>query len=171
MAVAYLSMGSNLGDRLQYLLQGLRHLTADGAVRLDRVSTVYETGPQGVTDVPRYLNLAVRVQTELSPPELLARCLAAEQANGRVRLKRWDSRTLDMDLLLYDQVTMDQPDLQIPHPRMTERAFVLVPLLEIAPDLQLPGGRRLADYLPLVAGQEVEPHLPAAELLARLAAG
>lgn len=128
MSLAYLSLGSNLGDRLEHLKRGVAGLHEMPGVRVTRLSAVYETEPVGVSGQNRYLNLVAQLETSLSPHDLLKACQAVESANGRVRTVRWGPRTLDIDLLLYDGITMQTPELEIPHPRMHERAFVLVPL-------------------------------------------
>ncbi|HWI53519.1 MAG TPA: 2-amino-4-hydroxy-6-hydroxymethyldihydropteridine diphosphokinase [Symbiobacteriaceae bacterium] len=134
MVTAYLSLGSNLGDRLGYLTAAVQRLRAPHT-EVTRTSSIYETAPWGKTDQPAFLNMAAAVETKLDPYELLRHIFSVEQALGRVRLERWGPRTVDIDLLLYGQERLATADLQVPHPRMTERAFVLVPLLEIAPDL------------------------------------
>jgi len=128
---AYLGMGSNLGDRRAYLREALE--TLGPIVRT--VSPVYETAPVGGPAQDRFLNLVVEVETDLSPRELLAVCHRLESGANRVRIERWGPRTLDVDILWIDGVTVDEPDLEIPHPRMTERRFVLRPLADIAPEL------------------------------------
>ena len=143
MPTAYLSLGTNLGDRAAHLAAGLERLAA--VVRVVRVSSVYETAPVGGPPQPPYLNLVAEVETDLPPRELLRRCLAIEAELGRERTEHWGPRTLDIDLLLYEGVTSDDPELTLPHPRLTERQFVLVPLAEIAPELVLPDGRRAAE--------------------------
>lgn len=135
MKTAYLSLGSNLGDRLANLLAAVRLLTGE-EIRLAQVSSVWETLPQGKTDQPDFLNMAVAVQTDLAPEALLEHLLAVEAALGRVRLERWGPRLIDIDLCQYDDLSMKTDRLELPHPRMAERAFVLVPLLELRPDSQ-----------------------------------
>ncbi len=132
--IAYLSAGSNLGDREASLKSALSHLGAFG-VLVRRVSSIYETEPVGVTDQPWFLNLAAEVETPLAPKELLASCLAIEARHGRSRPSPGAARSLDLDILLYDDIVIDEPQLRIPHPRMAERRFVLEPLAEIAPEL------------------------------------
>jgi 2-amino-4-hydroxy-6-hydroxymethyldihydropteridine diphosphokinase len=131
MARAFLGLGSNLGDRaahLQRAVAGLPDLVA--------TSPVYETDPVGgPDDQGAYLNLVAELDTALSPRELLALCGALEDGAGRVREVRWGPRTLDVDVLWVDGVVVDEPDLQVPHPRMRERRFVLEPLADLAPDL------------------------------------
>jgi 2-amino-4-hydroxy-6-hydroxymethyldihydropteridine diphosphokinase len=140
---AYLALGSNLGDRLETLRRAVRLLHARPGVEVVRSSRVYETEPAGPPQ-PTYLNAVLEVRTELEPRELLEACLAVERELGRARAERWGPRTLDVDVLTYDDLEVDEPDLVVPHPRMHERGFVLVPLRELDPDPRLPGGRSLA---------------------------
>ena len=129
---AYLGLGSNLGDRRANLAQGVELL---GRVCRDiEVSSAYETEPQGFTLQPPYLNAACRVRTRLDPYELLAAVKEIEASVGRERVFVNAPRTLDMDLLLYGRLVVESPTLTVPHPRLAERAFVLVPLAEIAPN-------------------------------------
>ena len=139
---AYLGLGGNLGDRLAALTEALALLDAAPGMRRIACSSVYETEPWGVTDQPRFLNLVVGFDTTLLPTELLALCQSVERKVGRTATYRWGPRLIDIDVLLYgnETVSMTTPDLQIPHPRMQERAFVMVPLAEIAPDLVIPSG-------------------------------
>jgi 2-amino-4-hydroxy-6-hydroxymethyldihydropteridine diphosphokinase len=141
---AYLALGSNLGDRLANLRRAVA-LLGEREVRVVRSSRVYETEPVGGPPQPEYLNAVVEVGTELAPEDLLRACLAVEDALGRVRAERWGPRVLDVDVLTFGRDRIDQPDLVVPHPRMHERAFVLVPLLELDADPPLPGGRRVAE--------------------------
>ena len=129
---SYLGLGSNLGDRLGMLRQGLRELAVRG-VDIRRVSSVYETDPVDFLDQDSFLNLAVEAVWEGTPEELLKRCLAAEQALGRVRVIKNGPRSLDIDILLAGNLVRKGRGLEIPHPRMHMRRFVLVPLEEIAP--------------------------------------
>jgi len=150
----FLSLGSNLGDRRANLEEALRLLTSQ-AVQVVRRSSWYETDPVGYADQPAFLNLVVEVRTTLEPRALLRRAQAVEAALGRERTVRWGPRTVDVDLLLYGGRVVVEPDLVVPHPRMRERAFVLVPLYEVAPDLVLPDGTPVAALLPSVADQRV----------------
>lgn len=128
---AFLGLGSNLGDRRRYLAAAVQSIPDRVAV-----SPVYETGPVGGPEGQgRYLNLVVELDTDLSARELLELCGRLERAAERVRQERWGPRTLDVDVLWIDGVTVDEPDLQVPHPRMLERRFVQVPLLDLAADL------------------------------------
>ena len=128
--LAYLLLGSNLGDRAAYLQTGRAGLAAVGEITA--VSGLYETAAWGPAGQPAYLNQAVAVRTALAPAALLAHCLATEAAAGRERRERWGSRTLDVDILLYDNLVIDAPGLNVPHPRLPLRRFALVPLAEIA---------------------------------------
>lgn len=131
MTRAFLSLGSNLGDRQQFLAQAVGSL--GDSVRA--VSPVYETDPVGGPDQGRFLNLVVELDTDLDPRELLAVCHRLESGAQRVRNQRWGPRTLDVDIIWVDGVTVDEPDLQIPHPRWSVRTFVLAPLADLAPEL------------------------------------
>jgi 2-amino-4-hydroxy-6-hydroxymethyldihydropteridine diphosphokinase len=155
MARAFLSLGSNLGDRGATLHAALRELEASGEVRVLRRSSLYATAPVGKTDQPEFYNLAVEVETPLPPEALLDRCQAVEAQLGRVRGERWGPRTVDVDILLYDRQTVSTERLIVPHPEMLRRRFVLEPLLEIAPDAVLPDGSPITPHLPPLAGQSV----------------
>lgn len=133
---AYLGIGSNLGDRLEYLQRAVDGLAATSGIDVVAVSAVYETDPVGPQQ-PDYLNAVVAVDTTLSPRALLGACQRQEAEAERVRDVRWGPRTLDVDVVLYGDETVDEPDLQIPHPRWRERDFVLAPLA----DLGVPGVR------------------------------
>ncbi|MBI3648027.1 MAG: 2-amino-4-hydroxy-6-hydroxymethyldihydropteridine diphosphokinase [Actinobacteria bacterium] len=145
---ALLGLGSNLGERLANLQRAADLLGAAVGVRVVASSRIYETEPVGGPAQPDFLNAVVEVETDLEPRELLAACLGVEQDLGRVREERWGPRVIDVDLLLYDEVDMDEPHLIVPHPRLHERAFALVPLLELVPDPVLAGGMRAADATP-----------------------
>ena len=136
MATALIALGANLGDRMVTLRSARDDLQKLG-VRLT-LSSIYETDPVGYSDQPAYLNAVARLDTQLSPEELLAAILRIETAHSRVRTFRNAPRTLDLDLLLYDEVALATPELTVPHPRMQDRAFVLVPLAEVAPDARHP---------------------------------
>ena len=141
-ASGYLGLGSNLGDRLGNLERAVDALAAQPGVRVVRSSRVYETDPVGPPQ-PAYLNAVLEIRTELEPRPLLEACRRVEDALGRVRAERWGARTIDVDILTFDDRTVDEPGLQVPHPRMHERGFVLIPLGELEADPMLPGGRRL----------------------------
>lgn len=149
MTPAYLGLGSNLGDRARLLTDAVRLLRSAPGIRVTAVSPVYDTVPVGVTGQPNYLNLAVAVATDLSAAGLLAACQGIENALGRVRGVRWGARTIDLDILCYGDLVSADPKLTLPHPRLTERAFALVPLATLAPELRLSGRsvRELADAI------------------------
>jgi 2-amino-4-hydroxy-6-hydroxymethyldihydropteridine diphosphokinase len=147
---AYLSLGGNIGDVSATFVQALRRLEAGGA-RVVKRSADYETPPWGKTDQPPFVNACAEVATTLAPIELLRLCLEVEASLGRVRKEKWGPRIIDIDVLAYDGVTLDSEDLKLPHPYMLERAFVVVPLSEIAADLVI-AGRRIGDV-----ARELEP--------------
>ncbi|HTH56409.1 MAG TPA: 2-amino-4-hydroxy-6-hydroxymethyldihydropteridine diphosphokinase [Cyclobacteriaceae bacterium] len=129
----FLLTGSNLGDRLQNLNTCSALIEAQvGPV--SRRSSIYETAPWGKTDQGNFLNQALQIESALLPTELLAACLAIEEKIGRVRYEPWGARTIDLDIIYYDQKSIDSNELKIPHPRIRERRFVLVPLSELAPE-------------------------------------
>ncbi len=132
---AYLALGSNLGDRLAHLQHALDRLRDTDTVTLNAVSRVYETDPVGGPEQGAYLNAVVAVDTDLSPRALLALAHRLERDAQRVRRERWGPRTLDVDILLYGDLRIEEEDLVIPHPRMWERGFVLAPLRDVAPHL------------------------------------
>lgn len=134
MTEVFLGLGSNVGDREAQLKAAINLLDEQQGIEVIKVSSFYETAPVGYVDQPDFLNLCIKIETELSPHEVLERGLAIEQQLHRVRKERWGPRTLDIDILLYGDEIIETKDLSIPHPRMTERAFVLIPLQEIAPD-------------------------------------
>jgi 2-amino-4-hydroxy-6-hydroxymethyldihydropteridine diphosphokinase len=147
MAVVYLGLGSNLGDRAQHLAQACATLHRHPAITVQAVSSLYHTAPVGVTNQAWFLNAVARLQTALTPLSLLSVTQATERRLGRTPAARWGPRVIDIDLLLYDAVQICRPFLTIPHAALHERAFVLVPLHELAPDLQLPSGAWVRDLL------------------------
>lgn len=210
MYLVYIGIGSNLGDRAGNLLTALEYLEEKG-LTVDAVSSIYETEPQGLSDQPWFLNMAVRVTTALCPRDLLALLQNIEAEMGRVRDLRWGPRIIDLDILLYEELdesswekpgkgksdlaaeglksssetlvkrsgdgsvsggsgevpgegisvkgagcvgVIREPDLEIPHPRLKERAFVLIPLLEIDKDISIPDGTPLKNFLPEVSGNQ-----------------
>ena len=142
MTVAYVGLGSNLGDREATIRRAIAALPGVIAV-----SELRETDPVGVTEQPAFLNGAVALETELSPGELLDSLLAVERELGRERRERWGPRTIDLDLLLYGTETVDEPGLTVPHPSLHERRFALEPLAELDPQLVVPGHGRVRDLL------------------------
>lgn len=138
MKKAFISIGSNIGDRLDHLKQSTRALHSHEGISVLSVSSIYETAPVGYTDQADFLNLTTEIETELSAHALLTVCQEIEQELGRVRDIRWGPRTVDLDILLYNNESIEIEDLVVPHPRMHLRAFVLIPLLEIAPTIVHP---------------------------------
>jgi 2-amino-4-hydroxy-6-hydroxymethyldihydropteridine diphosphokinase len=141
---AYIALGSNLGDPAAQLKAAVAALARLPQSRLERLSRVYRSAAVGPGTQPDYLNAAALLLTALPPLPLLRALQAIEARQGRVRCERWGARTLDLDLLLYDDLALDTPELQVPHPRMARRNFVLYPLLDIGgPNLRLPDGTDL----------------------------
>lgn len=153
MVRAAIGLGSNLGDRAQHIADAVAAIAETGS--LVRVSSLYETAPVGGPEQGPYLNAVVVVETELPAGDLLSRCFEIEKEAGRERRERWGPRTLDLDLLLYGSESIDEDGLTVPHPRMTERRFVLEPLVEAWPDAALPDGTALASVVQSVADQQV----------------
>jgi 2-amino-4-hydroxy-6-hydroxymethyldihydropteridine diphosphokinase len=142
MTRAYVGVGANLGDREATIRAALAALPGVVAV-----SALRETDPVGIVEQPLFLNGAAALETELAARELLETLLAVERELGRERGERWGPRTIDLDLLLYGDETIDEPGLIIPHPRLHERRFALEPLLDLDPELAIPGRGRVADLL------------------------
>ena len=134
---SYLSLGSNMGNRFEMLRRSISLLAKHPAIIVTRISSLYETDPVGFIDQEPFLNMVVQLDTELTALELLDFCQEIERILNRERLVRWGPRTIDLDVLLYNQENMKTDRLTIPHPRMYERAFVVIPLLEINPDLKV----------------------------------
>ena len=139
--IVYLGLGSNIGDREQHLRSGIRGLFEHG-VDIIQSASLYSTEPLEVLDQPWFLNTVLEASTNLSPDELLAACLAVERANHRTRDQHKGPRTLDIDILFCGDTIINKPDLTVPHPSLSSRRFVLVPLVEIAPDFVDPFSRR-----------------------------
>lgn len=140
----YLGLGSNLGDRANYLGEAISSL-ARPTITIEAISSIYETEPWGVMDQPLYWNQVLEIQTTLEPLDLLHLCQEIEHQLGRERKVRWGSRTIDIDLLIYDNIVSETEELTLPHPLLEEREFVLAPLREIAPNLVLPSGRSISE--------------------------
>ncbi|TCV94602.1 2-amino-4-hydroxy-6-hydroxymethyldihydropteridine diphosphokinase [Luteibacter rhizovicinus] len=159
-ARAYIALGSNLGDSRDQLLRATAALDAHPGVTVVARSRYYRTPPWGIVDQPDFVNAVIEVSTSLSPSVLLDLLLDTERASGRVRDgQRWGPRVLDLDLLVYEGVTQDDERLILPHPRIRDRAFVLLPLADVAPDLHIEGQGRVVDLLESVdaGGCEVIP--------------
>ncbi len=153
---AYLALGSNLGDKVGHLRAAVAAIGALPMTRVTARSAVYRTPPWGKTDQDWFVNAVIAVETTLSPEALLQGALAIEQQLGRVRRERWGPRVIDIDMLLHGDAQRATPSLTLPHPAMTERAFVLVPLHEIAPDLVVQG-RLSAQWLAGLDATGIEP--------------
>jgi 2-amino-4-hydroxy-6-hydroxymethyldihydropteridine diphosphokinase len=162
MAEALLALGGNVGDVRPTLDAAVAMMCGDKMVRVIARSSDYRTPPWGVADQAPFVNRAVLVDTTLSPQALLARALEVELVLGRNRAneQRWGPRPVDIDLIAYDDLRLDEPGLTLPHPRLFERAFVLVPLAEIAPDRTI-AGIRIRDALDRVDAREIERLPPA----------
>lgn len=145
---AYLALGSNVGDRKQALAQAVKALQETKEIKVTKLSAIYETDPVGYTDQPAFLNMVAAIDTTLAPNELLLQILGIEQQLGRIRTVRWGPRVIDIDILLYGKEHVEQPDLQVPHPFMSERAFVLIPLKDVWEGGALPVyGKTIDEYL------------------------
>lgn len=131
----YIALGSNLEDRLAYLGSAILYLSQHPQVNIIALSSIYETAPVGYTDQGAFYNMVIEVRTSLPPMDVMELCLHIEQRLGRVRTIENGPRTIDLDILYYEEQIITEPNLVIPHPRLQERAFVLVPLAEIAPDV------------------------------------
>lgn len=146
---AWIGLGGNLGEPRDMLQHALREIAGLGETHLSAVSPAYWTRPWGERDQPEFLNAVAGVDTGMAPRALLDALLAIERAAGRQRHadQRWGPRVLDLDLLAYGDLQIREPGLEVPHPRLSERAFVLVPLNDVAPDLEIPGHGRVSDLL------------------------
>lgn len=151
MLTAYLCLGSNVGDREAYLKAAVRVLNAHHDVKIKALSGIYESEAEDKTDQRDFYNLVLEIETNLSPIELLGVCELVEKLLKRQRTVRWGPRTIDLDILLYNSQEIDLKELKVPHPRMLKRLFMLVPLLEVAPEAKLPGGELVRSYLDKLA--------------------
>lgn len=152
---AYLGLGGNVGDVATGMRKALERIGAEASTRVVAASPIYKTPPWGPVEQDWFLNACVAVETELSAPDLLDFVLSVERSLGRVRDVRWGPRTLDIDVLLYGEGPVDLPKLTIPHPRMTERHFVMVPLADIAPDV-IVAGKKVSDHASAFADEPLE---------------
>ncbi|TDM07240.1 2-amino-4-hydroxy-6-hydroxymethyldihydropteridine diphosphokinase [Macrococcus lamae] len=147
MTTIYLSLGSNIGDRQQQLERAIDLLSKTEGICVVRLSSIYETSPVGGVVQEDFYNMCIVVETTLSPLEVLAVCQSIESQLARVRKIHWGPRTIDLDILMIDDAVIDEPDLQVPHPFMLERSFVLIPLHEIAPDAVHPLAQKTINEL------------------------
>lgn len=147
MMLVYIGLGSNLDNPLQHIQTAIHDLCSIEGIRVVAVSSLYQSPPMGPPDQPDYVNAVLSLETALTPHQLLDLLQSIEQLHGRERKRHWGERTLDLDILLYGEQTLNDARLQIPHPGMLERAFVLYPLAEIAPNIEIPGAGKLQDVL------------------------
>lgn len=154
-ARVYLGLGSNLGDRIEYLKKAIKLIAGKSAIEIVGISSVYETGPVGQIDQPSFLNCVMEIETGLPPKELLKVIDNIESGLKRERLVRWGPRTIDIDILLYGDRIVREPDLTIPHPYLCERAFVVVPLLELSSDVTIPGIGKVSECKKRIAEQSI----------------
>jgi len=153
----FVGLGSNMGDKEHNIKQALEILGGVPGVAIYALAPFYRTAPVGYTEQDWFLNTVAEITTELEPLELLVELLDIEDRLGRKRTIRWGPRTVDLDLLLYGQREISEPGLEVPHPRMLERAFVMVPLADLAPDLVLSGGQKAAEVAGVLRReQEIE---------------
>jgi 2-amino-4-hydroxy-6-hydroxymethyldihydropteridine diphosphokinase len=153
-ATAYVGIGSNVGDRQSFCRRAVDDLAESEGISVTRTSSLYETSPIGGPPQRSFINMVVEVQTAIEPRALLDLCKGIETRLGREPSAiRWGPRVIDLDVLTYDEEKINEPDLEIPHPRITSRRFVLVPLLEINPDAADPWGKRYADYVEEAEGE------------------
>ena len=158
---AWIGLGANLGQPLRQLQSAISALALLPHTTLEAVAPLYGSAPIGPADQPDYLNSATRISTTLTPHALLRELQAIEQAHDRVRERHWGPRTLDLDLLLYAHDVISTPELELPHPELTRRAFVVLPLLALDPALRLPDGQPVAELAPTLAGQAIALLAPA----------
>lgn len=151
---AFLSLGGNLDDPQRAMASALRLLDADPMTRVGEVTSLYRTPPWGKLDQPDFLNAAAEIHTRRDPRALLDLCLDTERALKRVREERWGPRIVDIDVLTYDDLAVHEAGLEVPHPRMLDRAFVLIPLAEIAPSLVV-SGRTIAERATAIDGSGI----------------
>jgi 2-amino-4-hydroxy-6-hydroxymethyldihydropteridine diphosphokinase len=153
---ATLGLGSNLGDRVSNIDRAIALLTENGAVCVVSRSRLYRTAPWGVTEQDWFVNACIAIKSALSPRELLRHCQFVEGAMGRARTRRWGPRNIDIDILTFGDFKIDEPDLVIPHPLIAERAFVLIPLKDVAPELKIDGAS-LDEMLSKLNAADVRP--------------
>ncbi len=151
---SFIALGSNLGEPENNVKQALHLMNAHPEIKVLRVAPLYLTEPVGYEDQEWFHNTVAEIETALSPRQLMEALQVFENQLGRVRTIRWGPRTIDLDIALFDDRVINEPDLEIPHPRMEERAFVLAPLADLVPELTLPSGRPIKDVLNQVTGKK-----------------
>ncbi|SHG96538.1 2-amino-4-hydroxy-6-hydroxymethyldihydropteridine diphosphokinase [Tepidibacter thalassicus] len=154
----YLSLGTNIGDREKYLNDAIDLISELENTKIVKISKVYETKPWGYTNQENFLNLCLKINTGLSPHELLNKCQEIEKILKRERIIRWGPRTIDIDILIYDDIICNGENLTLPHPRIQERAFVLVPLMDLNENLVVKN-KRVKEWLKLVDVEEVKEYI------------
>ncbi|SFR09105.1 2-amino-4-hydroxy-6-hydroxymethyldihydropteridine diphosphokinase [Desulfoscipio geothermicus] len=152
----YIGLGSNLGDSLENIRQALRQLADTEGVAVMAVAPFYRTAPVGYADQNYFINTVAEIHTILAPRQLLKRLQEIENKLGRVRVIRWGPRTVDLDILLYGNQIINEPDLEIPHSRMHQRAFVMIPLADLNPGLEVAGEKAVTLARRLAGEQEIE---------------
>lgn len=157
MTDVYLSLGTNLGDRVAYLKKAVAKISSLEGLNLVKESKIYETAPWGKLDQPNFLNICLKISTSLESGDLLKNLQKIELDLGRERKERWGPRTIDIDILLFGDIISQDPNLILPHPRMKERAFVLIPLLEIEPELKIIDDR-VKDILEKLDSSEIKEY-------------
>lgn len=155
MVIAYLGLGSNLGNKISNINQAIELLDAAPGVRVVRVAPYYRTAPVGYTRQGFFINTVAEIETSLPPLHLLQLSLGLEKVLGRVRGMRWGPRPIDIDLLLYGEEEINRPELVIPHPCMHQRAFVMVPLADLAPEIEIPGRGKVTGLAALLANKQL----------------
>ncbi|UCZ53335.1 2-amino-4-hydroxy-6-hydroxymethyldihydropteridine diphosphokinase [Bacillus shivajii] len=145
--VSYLSLGSNIEDRYDHLMEAVSLLKTDENMKVVSTSSIYETAPVGYTDQASFLNMVIKIITTYTPEQLLDKLEEVERQGGRKRVMKWGPRTIDLDILLYNKENINLEHLQIPHPRMFSRGFVLIPLKEIENDITFSTGKTIDDYI------------------------
>jgi 2-amino-4-hydroxy-6-hydroxymethyldihydropteridine diphosphokinase len=150
----YLGLGTNKGERESNLRRAVDLIEELPTVKLVATSAIYETAPWGYTEQNDFLNMCLKIRTDLAPKKLLAKLQQIEEKLGRIREERWGPRVIDIDILIYDNLQVETAQLTIPHPRIEERSFVLIPLQELEPDLVL-NGSKIDHYLAQIEGQQV----------------
>lgn len=151
----FIGLGGNVGDVLSSMAHALNYLDGHSSIQLLAVSPVYKTPPWGIIDQDWFHNACAEFETSLTPQEMLEQCLGAEKNLKRIRKKRWGPRTIDLDILVFDDLNISIENLTIPHPRMHERSFVLKPLTDLAPDLQVKG-KSITEWLKNVGDEPLE---------------
>lgn len=147
MSTAFIGLGSNMGDRQENIRKAKSFLKNNANIKIKNESSLYETEPVGYSDQDDFLNAVIEIETDLSPRKLLKVTKSIEEELKRERTIKWGPRTIDLDILLYDDIRIEEPHLSVPHPEIKNRAFVLVPLAEIAGRLVHPDGKRIDDLL------------------------